>query len=347
MASLRDQVDAALASARATGLGRAARRAARVPRRLLGARRRRARRRRRAPAGGALRPLPRPAGRARAERARSRQGPDRPRLRRAHFWDTEASSCPSSPTRAHAAATRCAGATRPSTSPGARAQLRPRRRGVPVAHDPRPGVLRLLAGRHRRLPHQRRHRRRGAAATCSHRRRRVRTRRRARAAGGDRAAVALAGHHDAPGAFRIDGVTGPDEYSAIADNNVYTNLMAAAEPGRRRGRRCARHRRPGRRRSASTRRRSPRGATRPRAMRVPYDDELGVHPQSEGFTGHERWDFEATHARAVPAAAALPLLRPLSQAGGQAGRPRARAVRRAAIASRARRRRATSPTTRR
>src|SRR5947199_9930687 len=26
--------------------------------------------------------------------------------------------------------------------------------------------------------------------------------------------------------FRIDGVTGPDEYSAIADNNVYTNLMA-------------------------------------------------------------------------------------------------------------------------
>ncbi len=34
------------------------------------------------------------------------------------------------------------------------------------------------------------------------------------------------GHHDQRGAFRIDGVTGPDEYSAIADNNVYTNLMA-------------------------------------------------------------------------------------------------------------------------
>src|SRR4029453_14513059 len=34
------------------------------------------------------------------------------------------------------------------------------------------------------------------------------------------------GHHDARGSFRIDGVTGPDEYSAIADNNVYTNLMA-------------------------------------------------------------------------------------------------------------------------
>ena len=34
------------------------------------------------------------------------------------------------------------------------------------------------------------------------------------------------GHRDAQGGFRIDGVTGPDEYSAIADNNVYTNLMA-------------------------------------------------------------------------------------------------------------------------
>ena len=31
---------------------------------------------------------------------------------------------------------------------------------------------------------------------------------------------------DLDGKFRIDGVTGPDEYSAAADNNVYTNLMA-------------------------------------------------------------------------------------------------------------------------
>src|SRR3954465_4192442 len=38
------------------------------------------------------------------------------------------------------------------------------------------------------------------------------------------------GHHDAAGRFRIDGVTGPDEYTAIVDNNVYTNLMAARHP---------------------------------------------------------------------------------------------------------------------
>ena len=35
------------------------------------------------------------------------------------------------------------------------------------------------------------------------------------------------GHHDAQGAFRLDRVTGPDEYTALVDNNVYTNLMAA------------------------------------------------------------------------------------------------------------------------
>ncbi len=34
------------------------------------------------------------------------------------------------------------------------------------------------------------------------------------------------GHHDSRGNFRIDGVTGPDEYSAVADNNVFTNLAA-------------------------------------------------------------------------------------------------------------------------
>ena len=71
------------------------------------------------------------------------------------------------------------------------------------------------------------------------------------------------GHHDPEGRFRIDGVTGPDEYSAVADNNVYTNLMAQRNlRARRRRRRSA----PGSRRanSASTWRRRPAGATPPR-----------------------------------------------------------------------------------
>ena len=71
------------------------------------------------------------------------------------------------------------------------------------------------------------------------------------------------GHHDIDGNFRIDGVTGPDEYSAIADNNVFTNLMAernlriAADA-------VARQPRPRRRRSAPTPRRRRPGARRPR-----------------------------------------------------------------------------------
>jgi alpha,alpha-trehalose phosphorylase len=47
------------------------------------------------------------------------------------------------------------------------------------------------------------------------------------------------GHHEVEGYFRIDGVTGPDEYSAIADNNVYTKPDGTAKPAGRRRRRGA------------------------------------------------------------------------------------------------------------
>ena len=35
-------------------------------------------------------------------------------------------------------------------------------------------------------------------------------------------------------------------------------------------------------------------------MRVPTDDTLGVHPQAEGFTSHQAWDFAATTAEQYP-----------------------------------------------
>jgi alpha,alpha-trehalose phosphorylase len=100
------------------------------------------------------------------------------------------------------------------------------------------------------------------------------------------------GHHDAQGRFRIDGVTGPDEYSALADNNVYTNLMAqqnlhaAADA-------VARHPRHAAELGADF---EEAAAWRDAAdhMVVPWDDRLGVHPQSEGFTDHEIWDFANT-----------------------------------------------------
>ena len=162
--AVRDQVGAALAEARHTGWEGLLRRAARLPRRVLGRRRRRARRRRGAPAGGPLRPLPRPAGR-RARRAAGdrRQGPDRARLRRARLLghrDVRAA-------RAHlhrpAAGRRraCAGGTARCRPPGERAaQLGLQGAAFPWRTISGARVLGLLAGRHGGLPHQRRHRRR-------------------------------------------------------------------------------------------------------------------------------------------------------------------------------------------
>ncbi|MET4145722.1 glycosyl hydrolase family 65 protein [Arthrobacter sp. UYCo732] len=106
------------------------------------------------------------------------------------------------------------------------------------------------------------------------------------------------GHYDARGGFRIDGVTGPDEYSAVADNNIYTNLMAqhnllcAAET-------AGRH--PDKARVLGINAEEIaawRAAAR--SMVIGYDHTLGVHPQSEGFTSHASWDFAATTDEQYP-----------------------------------------------
>ncbi len=106
------------------------------------------------------------------------------------------------------------------------------------------------------------------------------------------------GYHDPAGRFRIDGVTGPDEYSALADNNVYTNLMArhnlvsAADAARRHPDRAQELSITGQEISAW------RDAAK--AMAIPYDEALGVHSQAEGFTSHETWDFDATTSEQYP-----------------------------------------------
>ncbi len=106
------------------------------------------------------------------------------------------------------------------------------------------------------------------------------------------------GHHDGAGHFRIDGVTGPDEYSALADNNVYTNLMAAKNL---RAAADAAARYPDRARELGIddeETASWRDAAD--AMFVPYDEALGVHPQAEGFTRHDVFDFVNTSPEQYP-----------------------------------------------
>jgi alpha,alpha-trehalose phosphorylase len=100
------------------------------------------------------------------------------------------------------------------------------------------------------------------------------------------------GHHDRQGSFHIDGVTGPDEYSALMNDNIYTNLMAQANL----------------RAAAEAAERHPEQAAAlgvddeetaawrdaAETMSVPYNSELGVHEQSRGFTSDEVWDFAGT-----------------------------------------------------
>lgn len=106
------------------------------------------------------------------------------------------------------------------------------------------------------------------------------------------------GHHDAEGCFRIDGVTGPDEYTALVDNNVYTNLMAArnlriaADVAERYPDRASAlevdHDEIARWRNAAGH------------MVVPFDEKLGITSQSEGFTRYRPWDFENTREGEYP-----------------------------------------------
>jgi alpha,alpha-trehalose phosphorylase len=106
------------------------------------------------------------------------------------------------------------------------------------------------------------------------------------------------GDHDAEGRFRIDGVTGPDEYSAIADNNVYTNLMAQRNM-RRAAQVAERHHRQAYKLGVDLEEAASwRDAAN--AIVVEFDETLGIHPQSEGFTSHELWDFDATESDQYP-----------------------------------------------
>jgi alpha,alpha-trehalose phosphorylase len=100
------------------------------------------------------------------------------------------------------------------------------------------------------------------------------------------------GQHDAKGQFRIEGVTGPDEYSAIKDNNLYTNLMAqhnlaAAADLVEKRQFEARDLGVSTEEAASWR-------DAAEDMFIPFDESLQVHPQHDGFTKYARWDFKGT-----------------------------------------------------
>ena len=103
-----------------------------------------------------------------------------------------------------------------------------------------------------------------------------------------------------PPAFHIHGVTGPDEYTAVVDDNLYTNVMArftlrfAADVVTR-----LRTEDPDAHHSLLTVTgladaevvEWTRAAD---SMCVLYDAELGINPQDAAFLGHEAWDWAGT-----------------------------------------------------
>lgn len=106
--------------------------------------------------------------------------------------------------------------------------------------------------------------------------------------------------------FHIHGVTGPDEYTAVVNDNMFTNVMArrnlrfAAEVVRRLAAEAPRefadmverlHLDPA---EIAEWERSAEG------MSVPYSEELGIHPQDAHFLEREVWDLAATPPEQKP-----------------------------------------------
>jgi alpha,alpha-trehalose phosphorylase len=114
------------------------------------------------------------------------------------------------------------------------------------------------------------------------------------------------GNYDRAGRFCINEVTGPDEYTALVNNNYYTNAMAcmhlrfaadiveavaAASPadyarivaatGLKEGEIAAW------RKAAN-------------AMALPYDSALGIHAQDDTFLSKKPWDFAGTPKENYP-----------------------------------------------
>jgi alpha,alpha-trehalose phosphorylase len=106
--------------------------------------------------------------------------------------------------------------------------------------------------------------------------------------------------------FRIHGVTGPDEYTTVVNDNLYTNVMARFNmryasrviellrefDGEEYESLC--------RRVELAEGEPERWAAAADSMYLPYDETLGIHPQDDSFLELERWDFERTPADKYP-----------------------------------------------
>ena len=107
-------------------------------------------------------------------------------------------------------------------------------------------------------------------------------------------------------AFHIHGVTGPDEYTTVVNDNLYTNVMARFNL-----RRAAeavsylQENRPDAYRAMTQRVRLQEDeiynwARAAEAMTIPFDEHLGIHPQDAHFLEREMWDLGRTPVEKRP-----------------------------------------------
>lgn len=100
--------------------------------------------------------------------------------------------------------------------------------------------------------------------------------------------------------FHIHGVTGPDEYTTVVNDNLYTNVLARFNL-RRAARAVWELQRDDPaayaalvRRTGVTEDEPDEWAECAQGMSIPYDEFLGIHPQDAHFLEREMWDLENT-----------------------------------------------------
>lgn len=108
------------------------------------------------------------------------------------------------------------------------------------------------------------------------------------------------------GAFHIHGVTGPDEYTTVVNDNLYTNVMARFNLRRAaQAVRFLQEHRPQAyadmvRRVALREGEAAEWERCSTAMAIPFDEHLGVHPQDFHFLEREMWDLTHTPVEKRP-----------------------------------------------
>ncbi len=107
------------------------------------------------------------------------------------------------------------------------------------------------------------------------------------------------GNYSSEGEFCINTVTGPDEYTALVDNNYYTNSMAkfhlewAVKLSNMLESKYHREFKKLQAKLGISQGEIQQMAQAAEKMRLPFDEKIGIHMQDDGFMQKAEWDFKS------------------------------------------------------